>query len=676
MISETSKNSQGQALEERLSNMHEQMAGVTSRLDQTERDLDLERATREDIIKAEVERRMREAEQRIREEVEAEYADERAAIDNEKKAINQQRADMQKSFEQMTQQLQADVANQIRKAKEAAQRESLAVLARQTENFMQIFANVVNGTPSQYEELLGKFQTASVEAKSVLSKEVQEKLEQAAKKGNSRARQIAELVRMFLTQKRERFIISEDDRVTVHEQILASIEESEEDKERYKIALSILKEHRLRKEAERVLRRENHQDGHGRSLIPADMPRLPEIIIYPDECIGHLDEYREVYPGEVQEFIVPVSAKYMVQGYRCPVMVRKGDINEKMVYAPIHEELIWKSNASNKLLSQMEVRKFVDHMPFYRQIKQMEKDGLSLSRSTINDWHADVCEALRPLYELQIKRTMSSRYLAADGSPMPVVNNEKHRTVKQYIIEYRSIDTGIPIFLTTPGKGSGRGKEVIQSQLSEWNGLALMCDAYPGYDWIKKIGRILCRCSAHARRDMERAQKEDPKGALPGMVLFNEIYGVEEIIKREGATGADKLQIRHDLAKPLWESFFLWCSGEIIKHDQNSQMHKALNYVIRHYDELTAYLDIPEMPLDNNDTERQIRSMVMGKKAYLFCQNDTFCEYAAMMYSFFGACKVKGRNEERWLTYVLDHIKNTKEEDLYKLLPEFWEDIN
>ena len=61
MISETSKNSQNQALEERLSNMHEQMAGVTSRLDQTERDLDLERATREDIIKAEVERRMREA---------------------------------------------------------------------------------------------------------------------------------------------------------------------------------------------------------------------------------------------------------------------------------------------------------------------------------------------------------------------------------------------------------------------------------------------------------------------------------------------------------------------------------------------------------------------------------------------------------------------------------------
>jgi len=67
--------SPNQALEEKLSNMHEQLAGATSRLDRAERALDLERATREDIIRAEVERRMAEAEKRIREEVESELAD-------------------------------------------------------------------------------------------------------------------------------------------------------------------------------------------------------------------------------------------------------------------------------------------------------------------------------------------------------------------------------------------------------------------------------------------------------------------------------------------------------------------------------------------------------------------------------------------------------------------------
>lgn len=36
------------------------------------------------------------------------------------------------------------------------------------------------------------------------------------------------------------------------------------------------------------------------------------------------------------------------------------------------------------------------------------------------------------------------------------------------------------------------------------------------------------------------------------------------------------------------------------------------------YDKTTNYIDIPDMPLDNNDTERLIRDMVMGKKAYIY----------------------------------------------------------
>ena len=51
----TLRNSSGNPLEDRLSVLHEQLSGVTSRLDRTERELDLERALREDIIKAEVE---------------------------------------------------------------------------------------------------------------------------------------------------------------------------------------------------------------------------------------------------------------------------------------------------------------------------------------------------------------------------------------------------------------------------------------------------------------------------------------------------------------------------------------------------------------------------------------------------------------------------------------------
>ena len=143
MVSETYKNSQDQALEERLSNMHEQMAGVTSRLDQTERALDLERATREDIIKAEVERRIREAEQRIRKEIEAEYADERAVMDKERQAIDRQHEEMLKAFELMQQKLVTETEQKIRKAKDETESHFLGKMAAQTEGFLRLFSEMM-----------------------------------------------------------------------------------------------------------------------------------------------------------------------------------------------------------------------------------------------------------------------------------------------------------------------------------------------------------------------------------------------------------------------------------------------------------------------------------------------------------------------------------------------------
>lgn len=81
------------------------------------------------------------------------------------------------------------------------------------------------------------------------------------------------------------------------------------------------------------------------------------------------------------------------------------------------------------------------------------------------------------------------------------------------------------------------------------------------------------------------------------------------------------------------------------------------------------YMKYPEMPFTNNDCERQIREMVMGRKNYLFCQNHPAARRAAMMYSFFGTCKFQGKNPEPWLTYVLEHIRTTPAEQIYHCYP-------
>lgn len=110
----------------------------------------------------------------------------------------------------------------------------------------------------------------------------------------------------------------------------------------------------------------------------------------------------------------------------------------------------------------------------------------------------------------------------------------------------------------------------------------------------------------------------------------------------------------------------------LAEEPKDTLIYKATNHLVAHYDELTQYIDIAEMPMDNNDTERSIRDMVMGKNAYLFCETLEACSYAAEMYTFFGACKVLGKNPKKWLAYILDHIRDTKPQDMHKLLPSEW----
>lgn len=112
------------------------------------------------------------------------------------------------------------------------------------------------------------------------------------------------------------------------------------------------------------------------------------------------------------------------------------------------------------------------------------------------------------------------------------------------------------------------------------------------------------------------------------------------MIKEKKLEGEEKARFRKDYAEQLWEDFKLWAVSAILDVPKDSNIYQALNYMLCNYTELTNYIDIPDMPLDTNDTECLIRDMLMGMKAYLFCRDLDACKRAAMMFSLFGACKV------------------------------------
>jgi len=71
----------------------------------------------------------------------------------------------------------------------------------------------------------------------------------------------------------------------------------------------------------------------------------------------------------------------------------------KFVIADLPCRAFAKSVASSSLVSWILVRKFVEHMPFYRQHQAIKRDhDWYIPSSTINDWFIHACTLLEPLY--------------------------------------------------------------------------------------------------------------------------------------------------------------------------------------------------------------------------------------------------------------------------------------
>ena len=54
--------------------------------------------------------------------------------------------------------------------------------------------------------------------------------------------------------------------------------------------------------------------------------------------------------------------------------------------APLPEMIIPKGMASESLLADSLINKYIYHLPFYRQIQKYKELGVVLSDATINDW--------------------------------------------------------------------------------------------------------------------------------------------------------------------------------------------------------------------------------------------------------------------------------------------------
>lgn len=416
-------------------------------------------------------------------------------------------------------------------------------------------------------------------------------------------------------------------------------------------------------------------DGYERKVrkpIDASKLEVREEHIYPDGI--NLDDYNEVEPL-VTESLVLIPQKMYIRRivrhkYVLKAMLQQAD-PERQIFevatlppAPIH-----KCMASESVLADILVQKFVYHLPFYRVIQKYREMGVTVSDSTLGGWYAAVCEKLKVLYDKLKSDILSCPYIQVDESTIPVIDNEKSKTRKGYMWCVRDASGAGVFFHYDMGS---RGTQVAMSLLKDYQG-AIQSDGYDVYNKFTGMeGKTMLGCWAHARRKFVEAMKENEKLASEALVYIGDLYHIETLAAN--LNDEERKAMRRDKAYPQIRRFEEWMQVRYFDPSMGPLMRTAIEYTFKRLPKLSMYVNNGSWHIDNNGVENAIRPLAIGRKNYLFCGSEASAVRTSMIYSFIATCKAAGIEPREWFEDVIRRIPEYENgrSDVTHLLPKNW----
>ena len=456
--------------------------------------------------------------------------------------------------------------------------------------------------------------------------------------------ELAQLKKLFFGKKNERFIPSDAAQMSLFDQL------QEQEAEGEKETINYTRKKKCKKQPMRL-------------ALPAHLPREEEVLEPEDK---HEDAVK--LGDAITEVLEYTPGKVFVKRYVRPKYVQSTadeDVREVIV-APLPALPIPNGNVGAGLLTHLLISKYVDHLPFYRQVQLFKREGVKLAESTISGWFKAACKLLEPLYDELRKEVLASGYLMADETPIPVQSSNKPgATHTGYLWVYRSPEKDMVLFDYQPTR-SAQGPEAM---LEGFQG-ALQTDGYAAYDrFDKKEGITLLGCMAHVRRKFDQARENDPERAEYALAEIQKLYAIERQCKEGSLSGEQIKTARQEQATPILQALKKWMEQEYPHVAPKSSIGKALAYALKLWPRIVRYTDNGAWSIDNNLVENSIRPVALGRKNYLFAGSHDAAQWAAMLYSFFATCKAQEIEPRQWLKNTLEKIPEAKINNLKKLLP-------
>jgi transposase len=409
---------------------------------------------------------------------------------------------------------------------------------------------------------------------------------------------------------------------------------------------------------------------HGRRPLPAHLMRCVHDIHPPQEeqtcpSCGH---GKTIFGCDATEELEMIPAKFFVNRYvrhkyACPCC--QGSVSQ----GPLPPRPLERGIPGPGVLADLVASKYSEHMPLYRMQERYRRAGIKLSLSTFCDWVAHVAGLTAPIVEAMKKMVLASRKVHTDDTPITVLDpnvwpvHSRRGYMWVYISEYDDV-----VFDYT----NSHKRDGPASFLKDYRGY-LQADAFSGYDGIYAGGLIFeVACWAHARRKFYDTLVHYPAEAKRVLEMIASLYAVESRAKKL-CVPADRLLAwrqrfsRHRLAR--LRRYLDQLSVQVLP---KSPLGKAISYTLKNWQALNRYTEAAWLSIDNNLSERQIKQMVIGRKAWLFAGSENGARNAATLFSIIVSCKLAGVDPFAYLRDILTRLQSHPADRIHELVPREW----
>ena len=434
---------------------------------------------------------------------------------------------------------------------------------------------------------------------------------------------------------------------------------------------------------------------HGRGRIPEKIERKEEIHDLTDAemaALGGVENLVELPPERSEQLdwrpstllvIVHVRKKY---ARKVPLPESGLTLAEQNVaVAAKPAEAIPGALAGPGLMAQVIVSKGADHLPLHRLEGIFQRQGVRISRQTMDGWWLQTAECFQPLYDLAVRVVLGSHVIHTDDTSVKVRDAWQKQKHKGYFWPY----VGDPLHpLTVFDYTTSHKRDGPAAFLKDYRGY-LQADAFNGYDgiYLESQGRIVeVGCWAHARRKFHERRQLDPPRMETALAWIGKLYAVEKDLRERSANEWKKLTLaeratqiaaeRQERSRPLLDGFHAWLEAETPRVLPKSDVRGAMDYTLSNWAALSVYPNDGWLDIDNNEGENAVRGIALGRKNWLFCGSDRGGRAAAIHFSLLASCKRHGHDPWVYLRDVLTRLPamlpGASEEELLGLLPHRW----